>query len=213
MWPAEYFGQQHWVTLAEMNFAQLPPKEELTETIPHPAVHTPVLTEYRNASKHNYLNMTLRVISVVPRVFEITNFLSPAEVDHLHEMADTVKFRRSSTAGTLSPEEDDTKTRTSSNSWVYREHSPIVDAIFRRAAHLECIDEALMQRCKSHERPDVCDKKSYAEALQFGTCLYVLSGALCMVPGTWYLLVVTHAFSLVELAQYTVPWAMGIQGT
>lgn len=171
MWPADYFGQEHWATSKETHFTQLPPKEALTnDIVSTPAMHTPILPEYRNASEHPFLNMTLRVLSCAPRVFEINNFLSQVEVDHLHEMSGTVKFQRSSTGGsnTAADDDHDTKTRTSFNSWMYREHSPIVDAIYRRAADLERIDEALMRKRGADERPDVQFKKSYAEALQLG---------------------------------------------
>ena len=190
MWPADYFGQEHWVTSLETHFTQVPPKEALSSGDTTTAIpHTPVLMEYRNASEHPYLNMTLKVLSCAPRVFEIQNFLSPAEVEHLHEMTGTVQFHRSSTGGHGSvPADDTTKTRTSFNSWMYREHSPIIDAIYRRAADLERIDEALMRKRQAHERTDVASSKSYAEALQLGT--YVPSQCYslickCQDAGPW----------------------------
>mmetsp|Transcript_1658 Transcript_1658/g.3152 ORF Transcript_1658/g.3152 Transcript_1658/m.3152 type:complete len:501 (-) Transcript_1658:38-1540(-) len=167
MWPADYFGQEHWVTSKETHFTALPPEEKMKDVMPRPPEHTLALPDYRDPSEQPLLNMTLKVLSCAPRVFEIQNFLSPAEVAHLHELAGTTKLHRSQTGGHGSvPADDISRTRTSFNSWLYRERSLILDAIYRRAADLERIDESLMRQRQLHERPDVAEKKSYAEALQ-----------------------------------------------
>ena len=57
-------------------------------------------------------------------------------------------------------------TRTSMNSWIARETSPIFDAIYRRAADLLRIDEALMRNRGDDELPDWPSKGSIAESLQ-----------------------------------------------
>jgi prolyl 4-hydroxylase len=110
---------------------------------------------------------------VAPRVFEIENFLSQAEVNHILELAGGIELSESTTGdvGTkskpISPEEDKrSKTRTSKNSWVQREQSPIIDAIYRRSADLIRIDEALLRRRSHNEHPDWPTKKTVSESLQ-----------------------------------------------
>lgn len=123
---------------------------------------------YRNAEPT--LNLTVTVLSCAPRAFEIKNFLSDVEVEHVLKLATGLTLSTS----TVSGGEDgraDSRTRTSKNTWVYRQHSPIVDAIYRRAADLLRIDEALLRRRKDDEYPDFpfpeqVDKKSIAEPLQ-----------------------------------------------
>lgn len=58
------------------------------------------------------------------------------------------------------------ETRTSKNTWVGREASPIIDTIYRRAAELGRIDEALLRHRDDDERPDVPGPNSLAEQLQ-----------------------------------------------
>lgn len=180
MYPADYFGQQHWVTTKETHFAQMPPKallgkiedfgtsRKLQENQPR------LLSEYRNQSSP-LLNLTLTVLSCSPRVFEIENFLSPIEVAHVLHIAAGIDLKLSVT-GDIKPgeemppdaEEDEgtTKTRTSYNSWLERETSPIVDAIYRRGADLLRIDEALMRYRPDGEHGDMSSKTSIAEHLQ-----------------------------------------------
>lgn len=59
-----------------------------------------------------------------------------------------------------------TDTRTSFNSWVERDRSPVVDAIYRRAGDVMRIDEALLRNRDKDERPDFPTKGSLAEHLQ-----------------------------------------------
>jgi hypothetical protein len=80
---ANYFGQVHTVTSVESHFTSLPPEDELyrklsvqemmrneTSSIPFQA--------YRQAGK---MNITLKTVSVAPRIFQIDGFLSEVEVD------------------------------------------------------------------------------------------------------------------------------------
>ena len=62
--------------------------------------------------------------------------------------------------------EDSTKTRTSYNSWVPRDKSPIIDTIYRRAAELMRIDEAMFRRRDKEEIPDNDNLSSLSEDLQ-----------------------------------------------
>jgi prolyl 4-hydroxylase len=179
MWGGEYFGQTHSILTQETHFITEPPKNKLqpitaqgkkrrfTKDAPR------ILAEYRDREP---LNLTLRVISVVPRTLQIDNFLSPVEVDHITELASGIKLSLSGT-GESDPGEkgikaEETvssvkKTRTSYNSWVKRERSPIIDAIYRRAADLLKIDEALLRHRDKGEVPERDDHLlTLAEDLQ-----------------------------------------------
>ena len=56
--------------------------------------------------------------------------------------------------------------RTSRNTWLKRETSPILDAIIKRAADVLKIDEALMRRRTADEWPDFPSRASISEDLQ-----------------------------------------------
>ena len=79
-----------------------------------------------------------------------------------------MKLHRSTTAGDSKEEErrDIRSTRTSLNTWVYREKDLIIDAIYRRAADLLRIDEALLRPRSADEYPEVRNTRALAEALQ-----------------------------------------------
>lgn len=121
------------------------------------------------------MNMTLKALSVAPRVFEIKNFLSQKEVDHILHIAGGIDLSESTTGdvgsnskgGTSERVERKTRVRTSKNSWVAREKSPIIDAIYRRAADLTRIDESLLRLRTRDENPETMDNvASLAETLQ-----------------------------------------------
>jgi len=185
-WRADYFGQEHWVTTRETHFETLPPKDSLgpleqrpeerilKESDPRP------FQEYRTQTEDGqplqFLNMTLTALSCAPRVFEIRNFLSQREVDHILELAGGITLTESTTGDVGSNKdgskqvgdrvERKTKVRTSKNSWVGRERSPILDAIYRRAADLTRIDESLLRSRGKNEFPELSTKRSVSETLQ-----------------------------------------------
>jgi prolyl 4-hydroxylase len=176
MWPATYFGQEHWVTTKETHFVVQPPSEKLEPLIAQPKERIlsdqdpRMLREYRDPD-HVILNMSLTVMSVSPRIFEINDFLSDAEVEHILKLAQGIDLSLSSTGEVLKDGEEavndgSRRTRTSYNSWVPREKSPILDAIYRRAADLMRIDESLLRARHPDERGDVTGIKSLAEHLQ-----------------------------------------------
>jgi len=179
MWPANYFGEEHWVTTKETHFANVPPKEKLGKITMAGSARVlkendkRTLQEYR-VPDQTTMNMTLKVLSVAPRVFEIPNFLSKAEIDHILDIAGGIELKESTTGDVgsnaatkkVDPDAGRTKTRTSFNSWVPREDSPIIDAIYRRAADLARIDEALLRPRSSDEYPNLATKKSVSESLQ-----------------------------------------------
>jgi prolyl 4-hydroxylase len=187
MWNADYFGQEHWFTSKETHYVTEPP-ENLLGMLELDEFHKEVLDRKRHLSDYRhkegadmgavtvgtdadgdeYLNMTIKVLSCAPRVFEIKNFLSHVEVDHIVHMATGMKLRLSTTSGSEngSDRTSDSKTRTSKNSWVKRRKSPIIDSIYRRAADLMQIDEALLRRRDENERPNVNHQGSNSEDLQ-----------------------------------------------
>jgi len=181
MWRADYFGQQHWVTTRETHFLELPPESELgpirafgserilSDTEPR---HFP---EYRAKDETtgrplDSMNLTLTVLSCAPRVFEIRNFLSQEEVDHVLYLAGGITLKTSQTgqAGDSDTHRKATKTRTSKNSWIERERSPIIDTIYRRASDLTRIDEALLRERSDDESEsfDMDHTETLAESLQ-----------------------------------------------
>jgi len=180
MWPADYFSQTHWVMTNEAHFDQLPPSELLNPINKNDMYleskrrreekskgNDPgaVLQDYRSSPT---LNMTISVISCAPRVFEIKNFLSPIEVDHIVHMATGMNLQVSTVSGHDGNKRTTSNTRTSRNSWVSRSKSPIIDSIYRRAADLMMIDEALLRvRVDgTDERSDVPYKATASEDLQ-----------------------------------------------
>lgn len=168
MWPAQYFGQEHWVTTRETHFMTTP--AELVETtveLKKRRDDEPVsLQDYR--VNEPFLNMTISVLSCEPRVFEIRDFLSLAEVEHILEIAQVLTLKES----TLGDEQSKSRSvRTSRNTWVERSQSVVIDAIYRRAADLMRIDEALMRDRDIDEKLDIPPYRPYtnrsiAESLQ-----------------------------------------------
>jgi len=174
IWRADYFGQEHWVTTRETHFVDVPRDDELgfVKEVGSERVlkdgSPRLLQEYR--SPEPMLNMTMKVISCAPRAFEIDNFLSETEVNHILYLTTGMNLHRSTTAGDnniAEDERDDVRsTRTSQNTWVYREKDTIMDTIYRRAADLLRIDEALLRPRSKDEYPNMSSSRSLAEALQ-----------------------------------------------
>lgn len=171
MWPADFFGQIHWVTSPETQFHTLPSSDRLQPIRLHPLQraegnHTRALQEYRGTEE--YLNFTIQVKSCAPRVYEIENFLSETEVDYIVHYAQSVDMKQSSTGNPYEKNgsEKKTKTRTSYNTWVSRETNPIFDAIYRRAAHVLRIDEGLFRQRDPSEHTYMRTLSTVAEQLQ-----------------------------------------------
>lgn len=177
MWPADYFGQEHWVTTRETHFIkELPPLDEIEPITVIGEQRVLKEDEPRHMQEYRVLesqmNMTLRVLSCAPRVLEIENFLSGVEIDHILQIASAAELKRSQTGfggGDDLDGDDETKrskTRTSTNDWIPRERTPVVDAIYRRAADLTRIPEALLRARGKTEHPDMPDRKTVSESLQ-----------------------------------------------
>jgi hypothetical protein len=181
MWRADYFGQEHWVTTRETHFETVPKIDdvEIVTTRPEKRIlkdSAPRLLEEHRVKDQTVMNMTLKVLSCAPRVLEISNFLSKAEVAHIIELAGGIELKDSMTgdvgstangAKQNSPDESNRlKTRTSRNSWVPRETSEVVDSIYRRAADLLRMDEALLRHRGKREHPKMPTKDTVSESLQ-----------------------------------------------
>jgi hypothetical protein len=178
MWRADYFGQEHWVTTKETHFVTVPPQDDLDPITARGKKRIlkeddpRLLAEYR-VKDQVVMNMTMKALSCAPRVFEIPNFLSQAEVDHILHLAGGIDLAESTTGDVgqtskkVSVEDEKLrKTRTSKNTWVKRKQSPIIDAIYRRSADLLRIDESLLRYRDKSERPDVPTQNGIAESLQ-----------------------------------------------
>jgi len=169
MWPAAYFGQEHWVTTRETHFDAMPPDIMLAPIVSHGKIRQlqpgqrRLLSNYRTPDT-DILNMTLRVISCAPRAFEIPNFLSSVEVEHILHLAAEDELKLSTTGDAA--QKTVHHSRTSKNSWVVRETSPIIDTVYRRAADLMRMDEALMRHRTDGELPDMPTTNPIAEQLQ-----------------------------------------------
>lgn len=86
----------------------------------------------------------MEVLSVAPRAFFIPNFLSDFEASAIIQIAKPLL--RGSSVGDSSAGIFTSDTRTSRNGWVRRNTSPITQTLFKRAANLLRIDEALLNR-------------------------------------------------------------------
>lgn len=89
------------------------------------------------------------------------------EADHILMLANrTHEMHQSTTGDSGGRPSDHDNTRTSQNTWVAREESPIIDTIYRRVADAVQIDEALLRRRLPEEHPEIKTKGSIAEQLQ-----------------------------------------------
>lgn len=157
MWRADYFGQEHHVLTEETHFHTDPGaaltrhKLSLDEMRRCSNDTAPLdLAEYRNPGT---LNLTLKAASCAPRAFEIQNFLSDVEVEHILNHVKSLNMARSQTgeAGLGHVH----STRTSSNTWVPRSSDLLLNSIYRRAADVLRLDEALFRRRTPEEIPDL----------------------------------------------------------
>jgi prolyl 4-hydroxylase len=88
----------------------------------------------------------LTVESVTPRVFSIEDFLSPDECDQLVQLAVQQGLQASTVySGSLAKQQRDLHTRSSMNAWLARSTANLTDRVYRRAATVLAMDEALLQ--------------------------------------------------------------------
>ena len=166
MWPANSFGETFSVETQETHFVSLPVEHADRQSEMMRRLRREDLAPYRDPTSSS-LNLTLKVLSVEPRVFEIQDFLSEAEITHILEIAANMRLSQSTTkAGADGERRTDDSTRSSMNSWISRERSPILDSIYRRAADLLRIDEALFRYRKQDEPRILETKEPICERLQ-----------------------------------------------
>lgn len=166
IWSAEYFGQEHYVRTKETQFIEMPPWDDLHRISPVLRTEDDELPLKKYRSPNATLDITLRTVSCSPRIFELEHFISDVEADHILMLTNrTHELHRSST-GDSSHHSDHDSTRTSMNTWIYREETAIIDTIYRRVADVLRIDEALLRRRQPDEHPRLGTRSSIAEPLQ-----------------------------------------------
>jgi hypothetical protein len=169
MWRPEAIGDTFTVESNEIHFVELPPAGDLKRGA---SVYGPRPDQIEGMRKYRdrypTMNLTLTTLSCAPRVFEIQNFLSDLEVEHLLGIADGKTLERSSTrAGTASEATSTDDTRTSTNDWISRGTDIITDAIYRRSADVLQINEGLLRWRRASEIPEFTESMiSIAERLQ-----------------------------------------------
>ena len=154
MWPAEHIGQTHTLATSHLHYAGRPPTFEAPEAKGRHA------TKRENSTAA--LSLTLEVKSVAPRVLEVPEFLSPAEVQHLIGLAsDPSRAAAKSTEPSEITVKDNSGDRGAGDAaadvWIHREQDAIVDAVFGRLADLLGVDEARTRgdRADANDRPVV----------------------------------------------------------
>ena len=128
MWPAESVGDVHEVVS------------------PHSYWHC---AEAHCQDTSEPISLELEAISTVPRAFLIKDFISDYEAEAIIASAGPrlgVSHVGGKDQGTIT-----SKTRTSTNAWLARHSSPITETLYRRAADVLNIDEALMHHDKNVE--------------------------------------------------------------
>ena len=169
MWRADALGQSFEIPTKEIHFVELPDEKELQRgTSPYGPRPDERAKMRRHRDKYPSMTLNMTVLSCSPRVFEIPNFLSDVEVEHILNVAGRMNLKQSTTqSGSSSRKTTDSRTRTSSNSWIARNTDLVIDAIYRRAADLLQIDEALLRWRRATEIPEFTESTiSISERLQ-----------------------------------------------
>ena len=166
IWSADFFGQEHQVTTVETQFIEQPPWDDLPSLSPAMREQRDDVPLQQYRSPEDTLNITLKAVSCAPRIFEMPNFISHVEADHILMLANrTHELHRSSTGDSKKPSDHDS-TRTSTNTWIYRSETPIIDSIYRRVADVLQLDESLLRQRQNDEYPEIGTRNSIAEPLQ-----------------------------------------------
>lgn len=166
LWAADFFGQEHHVITKETQFIEQPPWDILPSISPAARKEDDQVPLQQYRSRESTLNITLKAVSCAPRIFEMRNFISHVEADHILMLTNrTHELHRSSTGDSKKPSEHD-NTRTSLNTWLYRHETPIIDTIYRRVADVLQLDESLLREREPDEHPEIGTRNSIAEPLQ-----------------------------------------------
>jgi len=188
MHDAGYFGKTKNIMSWESHFTTMPPRSQLEKLSHDDHEHrvrretrygkdlSIALPKYRQGGDRE-LEIKMETISCAPRVFQIDDFLSKVEVEHIIDLIKDITLSRSAVhPGGLSDhqndakkannEQTDTATRSSTNAWIEREASPIIDSIYRRASDLLGVDESLLRHRSIEEHPELATDHSIAELMQ-----------------------------------------------
>jgi prolyl 4-hydroxylase len=155
IWRADRFGQEHVVTTQETHFLAEPP-EDVMRTLSVKEMRGSDRSDNTRLSQYRVpgtMNMTIRAVSCAPRAFEIDNFLSDVEVDHILDVVAAKNDLERSGTGSGS-DNHISSTRTSRTTWVPRHTDPILNAVFRRVADALRLDEALLRTREAGEHDD-----------------------------------------------------------
>lgn len=136
MWPTEYIGQIHQVISKNGHWTCHP--DSTTTTTPN-----------NDCQSQDPLHFELEVVSLAPKVYIIPKFLNYFEADSIINMS--IALVKASTVGDFDSARID-NTRTSRNTWISRNKSPLTETLFRRAADVLNVDESLL-----HSRSNVED--------------------------------------------------------
>lgn len=137
MWPAKQIGEVHLVVSQHGFWHCSGTKEQCQSKEP--------------------VRLELEVISLKPRAFVINHFFSDFEADHIVRMA--APSMKHSSVGDTETGAFESDTRTSSNTWLSRSTSPIIETLFRRAADLLQIEHHHLNRKTGAEDLQVVNYK------------------------------------------------------
>jgi prolyl 4-hydroxylase len=96
------------------------------------------------------MTLRLQTISTAPRAFLIENFLSDFEAEEIIRLA-SPNIKESVIGQADSGGIFKSTTRTSSNTWIPRSTSPMIETIFRRVSHALGIDQTLLTFARNAE--------------------------------------------------------------
>lgn len=176
MWFASHFDQIFRVYTPHTHFTSLPPQEKLQSLVDGDMENIKEQKE-RHLKEHRSKELTLelKAVSCAPRVFEIRNFLSQVEVDYLLDVGSNSTLVESSvspgggsseTTATPKKKRRDSNARSSSNTWIPRSASSILDVIHRRAADVLKIDESFLRHHSTHDDLRYSTSHSISEMVQ-----------------------------------------------
>lgn len=174
MWDGTYFGQEHIVKTDQTHFISMPGNNDAWKMLDY-ADYDHMADESKRNGERSKLNLsqyrakdplelTMKAVSVAPRVFEIDNFLSDIEVDHLIEIA-TIYNVTTDSIDVPAGKKKKKRSNFESEAFIRREMSPIMDAIYHRSANILNIDESLLRHRNEHENSELNTHHSIAEAM------------------------------------------------
>eukprot|EP01041_Mallomonas_annulata_P002825 gene2825-5551_t len=134
MWPADRIGQVHYVNSSQGKWSCNGPASE--------------------CQSQEKVQLEIEVISRKPRAFVISNFLSDTEVNDILRLA-TPKIKQSTVGNSDGGGVRTSDTRTSANTWVARQSSPITETIYLRAADALNIHEEMLNSYTNAEEMQV----------------------------------------------------------